>query len=332
MDDIVEQYLASIEIGEPTTIGRIALVPLFNPTATVSTPYIALKTALEGATFLVEESHESGTVGQIRVTNKGALPVLLLDGEELAGAKQNRVLNTTILVPANETTPIPVSCTEEGRWSYVSPRFEESLSVAPPRVRRSNQSAVAESLRLSGRFAGNQSEVWSRVQEISDEAHVRSSTSAMRDVFKERLPALDEVTSKFPMRANQIGLIAAVDDIVMGMDVVTRSEVYGSLHIKLVRSYVLDASLKRDAPVRQGDIIERARDFLDSTKRASESRHESVGLGYDYRYVGTDIVGSALAHKADMIHCAFFQVPPEERQSPINENISSHRRRRGFRM
>jgi hypothetical protein len=332
MDRIVAHYLDGIELGEPTTVGRIGLVPLFNTTVAVSIPYIALRTALEGGVFLIEESHESGTVGQIKVTNKGASPVLLLDGEELAGAKQNRVLNTTILVPANRTIPIPVSCTEQGRWSYVSTRFEESLSVAPPRVRRSNQYAVAESLRVSGRFAGNQSEVWSRVQEISDEAAVHSSTSAMRDVFKERLPALDEVTSKFPVRANQIGLVAVADDEVMGFDVVTRPEVYELLHVKLVRSYVLDASLRRETTAQQGDVMRCARDFIQSTPNCSESRHESVGLGYDYRYIGTGIVGSALAHKTDMIHCAFFRVPPEERQSSVQDDLSSHGRRRGFRM
>ncbi|MFC2008481.1 ARPP-1 family domain-containing protein [Chloroflexota bacterium] len=331
MDEIVAGYLAGIEMGAPTTVERIGLVPLFNA-AKVNTPYVALKTALEGGMLLIEESHESGTVGQLKVANKGAVPVLLLDGEELAGAKQNRVLNTTILVPANMTTPIPVSCTEQGRWSYVSPRFEESLSVAPPRVRRSNQTAVADSLRASGQFAGNQSEVWSRVREISDEADVRSPTSAMRDVFEKRLPALDEVTGKFPVATNQIGLVAIVDNAVIGLDIVTRPEVYELLHIKLVRSYVLDASLRRDVPAHNRELTKLARSFLDSTQRTSESRHESVGLGYDYRYTGTDIVGSALAYKADMIHCAFFTMPPEEQQPHVHDNLSSHTHRRGFRM
>ncbi len=331
MDNTVAGYLASIEMGDVTTVGRIGLVPLFNGTK-VSTPYIALKTALERGTLIVEEVHESGTVGRLKVTNTGALPVLLLDGEELAGAKQNRVLNTTILVPANGKTLIPVSCTEQGRWSYVSSRFEESLSVAPPRVRRSNQSAVAESLRVSGQFAGNQSEVWSRVQEISDEAAVHSSTSAMRDVFRERLPALDEVTGKFPVTAKQIGLVAVVDDLVMGLDIVSRPEVYELLHIKLVRSYVLDASLRRAAAVHDRDLVKLARDFLDSTGSTSESRHDSVGLGYDYRYTGTDVVGSALTYESDLIHSAFFRVPPEERQLNVHDNLSSHTRRRGFRM
>ena len=332
MDKIVLEYLAGVRLGEPAAIGRVGLVPLFNETET-NTPYVALKTALELGILLIEESHESGTVGQLRVTNKGDMPVLLLDGEELAGAKQNRVLNTTILTPANETIIIPVSCTEQGRWSYVSPRFEESLSVAPPRVRRSNQAAVTDSVRTSGRFAGNQPEVWSRVHEISQEASVHSATSAMRDVFRERLPQLDAVTAKFPATANQIGLAVIVDDTMMGLDIITQPEVYGLLHVKLVRSYVLDASLGRASAVSERDLTELARRFLNSAKTASESRHESVGMGYDYRYTGAEIVGSALAYRSDLIHCTFFRVPPEERRTHVDEvSMSSHTRRRGFRM
>jgi hypothetical protein len=36
--------------------------------------------------------------------------VLILDGEELVGTKQNRIVNTTILVAAGCEIVIPVSC------------------------------------------------------------------------------------------------------------------------------------------------------------------------------------------------------------------------------
>ena len=54
--------------------------------------------------------------------------ILILDGEELVGAKQNRIVNTTILIPANSTITIPVSCVEQGRWSYDVLKKKESDS------------------------------------------------------------------------------------------------------------------------------------------------------------------------------------------------------------
>ena len=39
---------------------------------------------------------------------------------------QNRVLNITILVGAGQKLVIPVSCVEQGRWSWSSRDFESS--------------------------------------------------------------------------------------------------------------------------------------------------------------------------------------------------------------
>jgi hypothetical protein len=65
----------------------------------------------------VTELNAGGSVPELRLENNADLPVLLVDGEELVGAKQNRVLNLTILAPAKRTTVIPVSCVEAGRWA-----------------------------------------------------------------------------------------------------------------------------------------------------------------------------------------------------------------------
>ena len=46
-----------------------------------------------------------------------------MDGEELLGAKQNRIVNLTILVAANSELTIPVSCVEAGRWRARSRAF-----------------------------------------------------------------------------------------------------------------------------------------------------------------------------------------------------------------
>jgi hypothetical protein len=75
-------------------------------------------------------------VPELLATNPLESNVLLYDGEELLGAKQNRILNVTVLVAATSETRIPVSCVEEGRWSARSTFFDAAKHTAYPELRR----------------------------------------------------------------------------------------------------------------------------------------------------------------------------------------------------
>ena len=68
--------------------------------------------ALAQRALVITEIAESGRVPELKVVNNSRHNILLLDGEELIGAKQNRVLNVTILLAPNSETLIPVSCIE----------------------------------------------------------------------------------------------------------------------------------------------------------------------------------------------------------------------------
>jgi hypothetical protein len=77
-----------------------------------------LTLAEAGLAVTIEEVNEAGAVPTLRLTSTADRPVLLLDGEELIGAKQNRVLNTTVLVAAGarlETSPCRASSRAAGR-------------------------------------------------------------------------------------------------------------------------------------------------------------------------------------------------------------------------
>ena len=58
----------------------------------------------------INETSDAGTVSQLLFINKSDIPILILEGEELNGAKQNRIINVSILVPGNIGMVIPVSC------------------------------------------------------------------------------------------------------------------------------------------------------------------------------------------------------------------------------
>ena len=81
----------------------------------------AASSSLERVIVTVEEVSESGSVPNLLVENKGDIRILFIEGEELVGAKQNRVLNTSVLIAAKSRVKIPVSCVEAGRWASPTP-------------------------------------------------------------------------------------------------------------------------------------------------------------------------------------------------------------------
>ena len=113
---VLQAALGRILFAETQTFQNLTVMPLV--TVQDQAPdYLSLDEALHCAAVTVTETSAAGEVPELRLANRGAYPVLLLDGEELVGAKQNRVLNLTILAPAKTTIRIPVSCVERGRWS-----------------------------------------------------------------------------------------------------------------------------------------------------------------------------------------------------------------------
>jgi hypothetical protein len=97
---------------------------------------------------IVEEVSEGGSVPNLLVRNGTGSRVLFLEGEELRGAKQNRVLNTSVLVAAGSTTTIPVSCVEQGRWRYRSRHFVLGGSHSSSKLRHFLKASVSQSLQV----------------------------------------------------------------------------------------------------------------------------------------------------------------------------------------
>src|SRR4051794_37686553 len=95
----IAEALSAVELGVPQTHQNLTVFPLL-AREPKSAHYLTLDEALARGALLVTEVGESGMVPELTVLSRGPEPVLLVDGEELVGAKQNRVLNLTILVGA----------------------------------------------------------------------------------------------------------------------------------------------------------------------------------------------------------------------------------------
>ena len=326
MESVVQTRLRSVQFGEAQTYKNITILPLIAP-ADGTCQYRTLGEALATWDIAITEVSAAGSVPDLLVVNRANKPVLLVDGEELAGAKQNRVLNTSILIKEVSETKIPVSCTEQGRWSYASQAFSESGHVMAYKSRSRKTRSVQQSLETCGAPVSNQGEVWDGIAELQAQACAPSQTSAMSDVYKAREDDLRKCDEIFKPVANQIGLLAFIGGKPAGADMVSLTSAYTKLHSKLLRSYALEGLLDNKAKSAAADgLTARAREFIAEIASAEERQYASVGHGTDYRYKAKALAGTALVHENEVIHAAFFRV--DEREATGHMTSFSNRRRR----
>ncbi len=326
MDPIVSNYLFKLGFGELQTRDNMVVIPLFS-SIDHTLQYLTLNEALERRLLVITEISKSGSVPELKVVNKAEIPVLLLDGEELAGAKQNRVLNTTILLKEQSETMIPVSCTEQGRWSYASAEFFDSGNIMNRELRSRKVSSVKRSLESSRSYRGDQGAVWEGIACFANMAEVRSATGAMSDIYQSREDDLRACLDAFRYIPHQKGILVLVNGRVAGFDVISLESAYEITHLKLVKSYAMDALLaksnRHDEP-----SIDKARSFIEEAAQCDEKRFKSVGHGWDHRFEGKRVVGSSLVYEDKVIHLAFFRTGLDERI----DRMSSPSSRKRFRL
>jgi hypothetical protein len=160
--------LENLRIKEPISHGSLHLFPLVGRSCTKG-GLALLDEALEEGSLRAEELDESGSVPELRVVNEGSITVLILEADELIGAKQNRVVNSSVLVVADSELVLPVSCVERGRWSYRSSAFSSGDGSPHLSLRRLKSRTVHDSLRRGEGDESDQMVIW---EEVERKTHV----------------------------------------------------------------------------------------------------------------------------------------------------------------
>jgi hypothetical protein len=308
MNPIISTLLDGVQLGEPVTDEGLTLVPVFGEFACMP-EFVTLVEAIAAKSLVVTEVSESGSVPTLKAHNTGPTGVLLLDGEELIGALQNRVLNTSVYIKPGQEIVIPVSCTEHGRWRYSSAEFGDSGHVSACAVRSAAHHSVTANLRRAGSYRSDQGRVWAEVGLLQKRHAVASPTSAARDVYEARSEAVRRREEVFTCAPGQIGILALWRGRVVGFDVVGRAQAYAMVHSRLVRSYALDAPTGASSSVDQDRSA--AKNWLTGLGNVTVTEHESPGNGMSYRFTSAHTTGSALAVDGAILHAVAFSTHVE---------------------
>lgn len=312
---LIFQAASKVRIGNPSTFRNLTIFPLLEKIATPA-GYLTLDEALAQKCATITEVSEGGSVPELKFINSAGQSVFLLDGEELVGAKQNRILNLSILVAAGKTLVVPVSCVEAGRWRHRSRVFSSSSRAHYAEGRARKMAQVSDSMRTSGRRTSNQSEVWKDISAKFSKLGSFSATEAMSDIYVQHAGRLEEYVHSFAPLAGQAGAVFAIDGRVVGLELFDSAETLRKLFPKLLRSYGLDAldraiSTPPDAPAPPAPSQADAEAFIGKVIEAKAEEFPAVGEGHDLRLAGSKMTGAALAADDRVIHLSAFAVEAE---------------------
>lgn len=289
--------LPDVEIGEPLDYRSLRVVPLVGPSRV--DPSYRLFGPETAGDVEVDEVSDAGSVPNLGVRNRLTDRILLVDGQELIGAKQNRILNADVLVPASKKITIPVSCVEAGRWAYTRRGFSAG-KMAYRSARAAKCVQVHRSLQRDAAHRSDQGEVWAGIDKVIRCLDASSPSSAMSDAYMHKEEELAEAREAFSLPDDTLGVAVYLNDRLVGLDLFDRAATLKHHWQSLLDSYVLDWLAFGGKPAETGEAEQTEsatplEELFENLQQAEWERFDAPGEGDDLRHETDRITASALA-------------------------------------
>jgi hypothetical protein len=300
-----------IAVGEPQLSGPLTLFPIKSNTP-VAPVYLCGPEAEVLGVLEIREAGRLGRVPELAVENRAEPAVLLIEGETLVGAKQNRTLNVSVLCAPGTSTTIPVSCVEAGRWG--TPKAGRvSSRHAPNRLRGRKSASVVSAMGHGRGRVSNQAQVWSDVDGYAMRVGASSATHALEDVYVSAEQEARALLSDTHPVEGQRGVIAAIGGEIVSLDLFDKSSSLASYWDGLVAGYALEAMRQPDVAASLDD----AKAFAAAVASAAMQSDPAAGLGQELRFVAPNIIGLGLEWEGGVVHLAAFTNTSASETRPI---------------
>lgn len=303
----VKTRIGAVAVDEGIRHGRLTIYPVRERVASGEQrlSYATLEDALRDGQVEVLELPGASVPG-LRLRSVSAAPVLVLDGEEVIGGLQNRIANASYLVGQGEVT-LPVSCVEQGRWSYQHEFRSGEAMMA--RMRYAKHFSVTDNLRARGRHTSDQGVVWDMVQEKLASEGVSSPTSSLHDVYAAKAAAVHDYTESLTYPEGAVGFVAAIGDTIVGAEIFDQAGTARALWPRLMRSFAADALDPRERDATQAPARDKAQGLLDEAAHAGKVEvFASAAMGEDVRLEDDSLHGNALVYEGTPVHISVFRM------------------------
>lgn len=298
---LVTDLLNGLEVGEVHRARNLTIFGLRR--SEPANPSVLLRDVAARGEAEVTEVSEGGSVPDIRIRNRSDKRVLILLGEMVKGARQDRSMNTDVLVEADSDLVVPVSCVEAGRWHYRNKSFLASGLFGHNLLRAAHSRYVNENVRRGRGHRSDQAAVWEEVERKGAVLGAHSRTQALGDIFEQSHVRLAEYEAIADRLEGIQGMVAAIGPRIVAVEVLETAQQFETIARSLVASLAYDA-LEDTTP---GEPT--PDDLRWAFAKIAEARGtvtQGVGLGVEIRLDGPGVSGSALTLDGHVIHLVAF--------------------------
>lgn len=309
---------SSSSVSSSSSSKGIDLYPLILEEIT-TTNLLTLDEALKSQ---LAEVIETGVISKLIIKNKSSLQkILVLEGTIVRGGKQNRVINTTLILDVNSSCDVPATCVEQHRWTYSMPvdyssmpsvtsigvsykefnsQFYETKYVMPTLYAKLN-STVNINLCNSQSYNADQQVIWGAISSLSGELNNKSSTADFTKIYVDRDKEIKECYEAFMSELKNLkfnGLLAIINKQIMFLNFSTDTEIMRVRVKPFIESVV--AEMLRGETGKRNIEINDILNFINSLSNLPVKKYKKSSGDIDVRF-SDSINGSYYLHNDELI-------------------------------
>lgn len=257
----------SYRVAPPIVRGNLAIFPVTGGTSHDTSQFLLLDEGIRlGQVTVTETDGEREMIRPVRpmppsrppgpqvnrlvLFNNSSRPLLLLAGEIVTGGKQDRVVASDRIVPANSgPVDLGVFCVEPGRWAGATSTFHSmgsqmaQPSVRTPAMADRNQSQVWEHVKESNmKIAQNLGGAAAQaIGDSSSYAKVFASAPVSRAIAEYGGHEAEQSILRELRARRATGVVVSINGQVMWADIFASPDLLARYWPKLMSSYVAEA-------------------------------------------------------------------------------------------
>ena len=295
--------IPDLVVGTAARHRALSVLPLY--TEISSSPHDRYRIGCEALLAGVLDVHEvdGGAVDRLIARNRSGERMLLLEGEHLVGARQNRVLTSSTIIGPRRSLTLPVSCVEHGRWHGPTSQFSGTAPMATARLRCMLKQSVTSSLFARRGRTADQSGIWGQIASQQRRLRVTSATQALSQTFMQYSDVMGEAAHNLAYADGATGLAIGISGELLSIDLFDSAATCRFYWRRLVESAALDAIAY---PARELAATT-VNALVDEIRSASWIDVASVGEGREARVETANAAASALVLDGSLVH---FGVAP----------------------